>query len=436
MEMGTGKTRTALAYCIVKKLCRILVISPLSASGVWVRESSQFWPELQVVNCTIGSTVKRAKILSRLREAASPSTCVIVGYESYWRDPLRKAILEWEPSIIIYDEAHRLKDRRTRQSKFSHTLAGVCPRRLALTGTPMPNGPEDLFSIFKAVNPSIFGTRWMDFEVQYIVKGGFQGYQIVGYRNQADIERKLTGNSFRVTKVEALDLPEQVDVQIPIILSAKARKVYDRLRTQAIVEVTGKQGSGTALSRVVLTNILRLQQVTSGFVKVVDGRIIDFASDKIDALKDLLTDVVPQAGRVVIFARFTHDIDAIVEACRSLKYPVLQLDGRVPPEEREPHIEWFRTFEPSILVGQVAVSSLGIDLSCSHVAIFYAPDYSLTNYLQSRDRLHRIGQGHKVTYYHLVADHTIDEKVYQILGRKENLMRKLLDKKRLEEFFS
>ena len=446
LEMGTGKTRIALNICRVLGLERILVVSPLSAVGVWRREAALFWPSLGVTNATDGSIVERAgkllrpgqnQVLRGENQFSSGVSAAIVGYESYWREPLRTAVLKFAPEAVIYDEAHRLKSRSAKQSRFAHYLADKVPFRLALTGTPMPNGIEDLFSVYKAILPSVFGTRYWEFEERYVVRGGYMFYQIVGYRNVEEVERKLAETSFRITKDEALDLPDRVDVVLPVQL--RNRKIYDELRKRAIAEVEGlvdgRPAAGLALSRIVLTNVLRLQQVASGFVRLQDGRIIDLSSEKADALKDLLSDALPQAGRVVVFCRFTHDVDRAAKVAKEECDSVFILDGRVAPRDRDTLLEKFKAASKTVLVAQVAVASLGIDLSCAHVAIFYSYDYSLVNYLQSRDRLHRLGQTHKVTYYLLCAEHTVDEKVLAALQRKEDLSRAVLELSRAKEIF-
>jgi SNF2 family DNA or RNA helicase len=434
LDMGTGKTRTALEIARQLRCRRILVVAPLSAVGVWKRESAVYWSKLKVGDGTVGTIKDRAALALN-----GGSNLFIVGYETYWREPLRSAIIQWEPQIIIYDEGHRLKGRGTRQSRFAHRLTDIVDRRLTLTGTPMPNGPEDLFGVFRAIEPDLFGVRWLDFEARYLRKGGYLNYQIVGYRNIEEIKAKVKSHSVRVTKQQALDLPEQVDVILPVSLESKTRKVYDELKKRAIAEiqgvVDGQPASGIALSRTVLTNVLRLQTVGSGWVKLASGQIADLSREKESILIDLLSDATQQVGRIVIFCRFRHDIDRLLAALAGRERAFV-LDGRTAPKDRDQVLQTFREVEYGYLLAQVAVASLGIDLSCSHTAIFYSLDYSLANYLQSRDRLHRHGQGHKVTYYHLLAEYTIDEEIYAVLQKKENLAKSILDPDRAKELFS
>lgn len=433
MAMGTGKTRTALELAQDLGAQRVLVVAPLSVMGVWVKETARWWPEATVASLRQTTSEGRARAATRAREF--DPVLVVTNYEGYWREPLRSAITKGlEPDMVIYDEAHRLKGRATRQSRFAHALVDKTRWRLALTGTPMANGPEDLFSLYKAIDPGIYGTRWVDFEHAYIMRGGYGGHQIVGYRNRAVLEAKLDDSSFRITKEAALDLPPQLDVEVPITLDS--RRVYDELRRKAIVEIEGLRGEeGTALSRCVLTNILRLQQVTSGFVKLTDGREAQLSTEKQDSLADLLSDVVMATGRVVVFCRFRHDVGRAALAAHAVTGQSMVIHGGVPQHQREAILDRFQATERAVLVLQVQVGSLGIDLSCAQVAVFYSLDYSLVNYLQARDRLHRLGQTGKVTYYHLVAESTIDETIYQTLERKQDLTHGILDRQAAKEIF-
>ena len=449
MEMGTGKTRVTIETASRIRSCRrILVVLPLSAAGVWRREIRKWAPEARSVTTTRSSIKLRALRVKHLRER-NPARRVylLVGYESFWREPLRRQILRWEPDMIVYDEAHRLKSWRTRQSKFAHSLAAKnnkihTPRFiLPLTGTPMPNGPQDAFSIFKAFDPSVLGTRYSNFEATYIKKGGYMGYQIVGYKNQRELQDKIALHSFRITKAEALDLPPQVDVVIPVELSRKGRYYYEKMAKDAIVQIDEASSRGTALGRIVLSQELRLQQIASGFVRVEEkGEIVTFDTSKRDALKDLLSDVLLSEECAVVFCRFRRDVENACAVARELKADTFRLDGTVSQSTREKYIRQFSNHysdRPAVLVAQIQVAALSIDLTAAHVGIFYSRNWSYLDYDQARSRLHRHGQEHKVTYYHLIATNTIDEKIQKKLANKEEVQAILLrDKRRAKAFFS
>lgn len=425
-DMRTGKTRMAFATCKAINRPRILVVCPLSVVSVWRQESKLFpW---SFIDCTEGSIAERAELYFEHTEPA----ILVVGYESYWRNPLRDAILKHPPDIIIYDEAHRLRGRSTKQSRFSHVLHNHVPYRLALTGTPIANGIENLFSIYKAIDDTVFGKSWQNFQSRYLNMGGYGGYQIVSYRNTDEVEQKLAESSFRISLKDARGEPEIDNVVIDIELSDKARKAYEELRKYAIAEVEGRDEEGnevrgTALSRIVLTNIIRLQQVTSGFIKIDDGRIVDVSDDKLNTALDITSDVLSQDKKAVIFCRYTRDIDRLREALSCLSHRVRSyvIDGR-NKNERDKNIEAFWEEGPAVLIAEVAVASLGIDLSCADTAIFYSLDFDLINYTQSRARM--LLNKNRVTFYHLVCTNTVDEKVYRTLANKESFAKRLLDR--------
>ena len=432
-DMGTGKTLCAIAIARMLHITKVLVVAPLAVVSVWEKEVASYWPDAEFHDATTGSIRDRANNIEAnaldgayggYARAPSP-VVVVVGYESYWRDPLRKVLRNFGFDLVVFDEGHRIKSRSSRQSRFAHILASETKYRLILTATPMTKGPEDLFSLFKVINPEVFGTRYQEFEWRYLIKGGWQGRQIVGYRNREMLEAFLHQWSTRVTKEEALDLPEEQPVEIRVQMGDRARKIYNRLVEHAISEVTSLKGEqGIALSRVVITNILRLKQVTSGFVKLNDGREVDVDTSKLDALKDLLVDM-PQ--RVVVFCHFRRDIDRIKEAMAKAKRDSWTLDGRSTHPQRALSIEQWNTSDGGVLICQIAVSSLGIDLTAASTAIYFSVDYNLTNWIQCHGRLHRFGQVNKVTNYYLITDRSIDTRVYNALARKEDLTKSILD---------
>lgn len=429
-DMGTGKTFCAIAIARMLHVNRVLVVAPLSvASGdesVWKTQLQEYWPGVEVYDCTEGSIPSRAGVVEAL--PTDTPTVALVGYESYWREPLRTAIRKWAPELCIMDEAHRIKNRGSKQARFSHLLPTFIPHRLALTATPMTRGPEDLFSLFRFIDPRVYGTRWQDFQWEYLIMGGFGGHQVTGYRNRDKLEGLLHNWSTRVTKEEALDLPDEVPVEVPVRMSEEAWKYYREMRDQAITEVESLEGEqGLAVSRIVLDNILRLKQITSGFVRTDTGKILDIDTSRLDALDDLLVDAVPAAKRVVVFCHFTHDVERVAEMARK-HAPVWTLSGATPKSQRPAVVREWSQSESGIIVCQISVSSLGIDLTAAHVAVYYSFDYSLINWVQCHGRLHRHGQTNKVTNYYFSVRGTVDQKVETALRNKEDLTKSVLDR--------
>lgn len=432
-EMGTGKTPITLHYLLQADATRVLVVCPLSVIGVWEREAKRWRMPFRLTVLNSGTIKQRALAVPQARIRQHDridriKRMVVVNYESYWRDPLRKALVNYAPDAIVLDEAHRVKGRNTNQTLFATKLAGLpsVKHRLALTGTPVMNGIEDLFSIYRFIDPSVFGRAWADFERRYIIKGGYGGYQIVGYRGQEEIKSLLAKTAFQISKADALDLPERVSQVIPVALSPKTRAVYEQMRKQAIVELDAPGIRGVAISRIVLTTMLRLQQITGGFLPVVgDGinSIADIGDDKLKVAVELAEDAVLSGEKVVIFCRFIHDIKRLKQAMPKAGI----LSGSIKPETRERTIDRLRDGTISVLLVQIATGALGIDLTAASVSIFYSTGYSLGEFLQARDRLHRHGQTKRVIEYLLQAEKTIDETIFKALTTKQQIARKVTD---------
>lgn len=426
MEMGVGKSRVALVYTEYRRCRRVLVVCPISVVGVWERECAETGYSLPVIDLTSAGTVKdRAAFLRK-----TDSAIVLVNYESYWRRPLREQIDRWKPDAIILDEAHRIRHRGSRHSRFAHVLHDRnIPIRLALTGTPIVNGLQDAWSIYRFIDTRVFGERYADFALTYIRMGGYRGMEIKGYQNVERANSLIAATSFQAAK--RADLPERQDIPVPIRLTPRTQKVYDDLKADAIVRVTSADGQQhTVLARIALTLLLRLQQITSGFVRGegedADSEIVTISDEKVSAALEIIDDAVAQGQKVVVFARFLHDVDSIRDRLPS-SIRAAVFTGRQTSKQRSQISRDFHAGKYDVIVSQIKASALGIDLTPANVAIFTSIGFSLDDFLQAKDRLHRYGQTRPVSYYHLLARGTVDEKVYAALRGKMSIASRVTD---------
>jgi SNF2 family DNA or RNA helicase len=209
---------------------------------------------------------------------------------------------------------------------------------------------------------------------------------------------------------------------IEIELSEKGKKVYKTMAAQMIAEIEEMEDKRTITAEIVLTKILRLSQITSGFVKDTEGRVVEIDSVKVDTTMDLIEDMVEQGEKVVVFCRFIHDITSLQAKLdqRGIGHAVLR--GGIKGSHREELINRFAT-DPTcqVFVSQIASGSLGIDLTAASLCIFLSWDYRWDTYRQAVDRLHRQGQTRHCTYYHIVVPRSIDTESLHILSEKGNL---------------
>jgi len=425
-EMGTGKTPIALHYLLEVDTERILVVCPLSVIGVWAREAKRWHMPFKVYPLSTGTNKRKALTVEHIR-IDRIRRMVIVNYESFWREPLRSAILRYAPDAVVLDEAHRIKGRNTRQASFAHRLATLphVKHRLALTGTPVMNGIEDLFSIYKFIDLNVFGSRWGDFDRRYVTRGGYGGYQIIGYRGLDEIKRKVNVTAFQISKADALSLPARIVQIVPVTLGPKTRSLYEQMKRNALIELDSSDGKGVSLSRIVLTTLLRLQQLTGGFIPLTleeKTTIADVGDDKLRTALELTKDAVDSGEKVVIFCRYIHDIMRLKEALPKAGI----ISGSVDALRREKVLATLTSGKVKVLLVQISTGALGIDLTAASVSIFYSTGYSLGEFEQARARLHRHGQTKRVVEYHLQAENTVDEKIFQALTDKQQIARKVV----------
>ncbi len=434
MEMGTGKTKVAIDYVGIGfynwNVRRVLVVCPLSVVSVWPQQIRTHAPYPSRILRLTGSTSSRAISLRRLlrNPAGSMVTWVVINYEGIWRetdkgDSVEELLKKWKPDVIIYDESHRLKSPTSKQSRSAHRISQVSDRRLLLTGTAITKNPMDAFGQFRAMDENIFSSSWFRFKNRYGIWGGFGRFQLIQYRNLPDFISKVRQFSFRVRKDQCLDLPPKLYEDVPVTLSPKAMALYREMAEEMIIEIEETY----ATAPIILVKLLRLSQITSGFIKDVEGKVKVFDDSKLRACMDLLDDILEEDHKVVVFVRFTMDIQRIAQELSKKKIGFRILSGSVPSERRDSILSEFHN-DPDVrvFVSQIQAGSLGIDLTPADIAIFYSLDYNAANYWQAQDRLHRIGQSKKVTYYHLVVPRTIDRIVLQVLKDKEKLANAVL----------
>ena len=292
-EMGCGKTLTAIAVTgaayQMGKVKRVLIVAPTSVCAVWPKEFSDYAAFPYTIKTMLGDKKKRLKELSDLVHFPYPHLKVaVINYESTWREEIYEALEDYDADLIICDESQRIKTHDSEQSKAMHRLGDKARYKLILSGTPVQNEAVDIFSQYRFLDSTIFGQNFYTFRNRYAVMGGFNRKQIVSYRDLDQLIQKEHSIAYRVTKDEALDLPEQTFENRYITLSNKERNLYERLRRDSFAELSD---GGTITATTVLTKLLRLQQFTGGFLVEDDATKPQLVSTgKLDALSDLLQD--------------------------------------------------------------------------------------------------------------------------------------------------
>lgn len=428
MEMGCGKSLTAVATAghryKFNGLRRVLVVCPLSVVPVWPREFADYAAFPTEVIALNGSSAQKAATLQSWTAPEDTLQVAVINYESTWR--IEAELKKWiQGGMIICDESQRIKTPGASQSKALHRIGAVASYRLILSGTPVTQSPLDFFSQYKFLDPQIFGTSFTAFKARYAVFGGFENRQIVGYRNMNELVQKAHSIAFRVTKAEALDLPDETTQSRYVELSRDTKRVYEEIKREAIAELT----NGTITAPNVLTKLLRLSQVTGGFVTDEDGTIHQVGTDKLDVFRETMGDLLEAGKKVVVFARFIEEIRAITRFLDDSNIGYRYIMGEVGQSERGEAVQAFQTLpEARVFVAQIATAGLGITLTAADTAIFYSMDFSLANHEQAKARIHRIGQKFPVTYIYLLGAGTVDEQIFKALKDKKNIADTVVDR--------
>lgn len=429
MEQGTGKTLSAIATAGYRysrgQIKRLLIVAPLSVSYVWESEFEKHADfDYSLVNL---ASVKNKKKDKKLEELGSGLQVVVINYESSWR--YIDQLVKWNPEMIIADESQKIKNGRAKQSKGLFKLGDMVKYKMILTGTPITQGPLDTWSQYRFLNPDIFGRRYLSFRDRYAIMESLRGRPeirlVTGYKNLEELADKAHSIAFRVTKAEALDLPPTIDQTILVQLSSETQKIYKMMEKDFMVTFSDTK---VATAPIILTQLLRLQQITGGFLHTEDKTIEKFDSSKLEAIKELLSDL-PSDKKVVIFARFSPEVEALKKISQSLGKGTLTLEGSTRNRG-----EVIRAFQDNpdvkVIVIQVQTGGLGITLTSANIAIFYSTTFSFADYEQAKARLHRIGQHHPVTYIHLIAEGTVDEDILGILRSKGDMASLIVDSMR------
>lgn len=428
MEQGTGKTLTSIAVAgrafLNGKIKKLLVVCPGSVMPVWKNEFESFADYPNEVILLEGPVIKRAETLNSWPSNLKILQVAVVNYESSWR--LEEEIKKWNPDMVIYDECHKLSNPGTRQSKFASKMVKKCKYRLGLTGTPITNSPLSLYGQYRAIDPSIFGSSFFAFKARYAVTGGFNGKQVIAFKNLPDLTEKAHRIAYRVKKNECLDLPEYVDQTLYCDLEPKARDIYEQMRKESVAEISAER---VVTASNVLTKLLRLSQLTGGFIGDGTGLIEQVSRAKLSLFEEILDDLlsIPK-NKVTVFARFIPEMRAIENLFINKKIGYAKIAGNVPMKDRGEEVRRFQNNEDCrVFLGQEACSGLGITLHASSTEILYSLSYSSAELEQVKARIHRPGQVNKCTYIFLVAKDTVDEKILKILLQKKSLADAVMD---------
>jgi len=332
-------------------------------------------------------------------------------------------------ALIGIDESTTIKNPTAKRTKNILKIGNLAKYRRILTGSPVTKSPLDLYSQCKFLDPFHLNQQsYYSFRTRYanMIERNFGGrrVQLVGsYRNLGELTTLLDKFSYRVLKEECLDLPEKVFTKRHVQLTAEQKKVYNQLRQTALAMLDDKMMS----TMNVITQMMRLHQVTCGHFKADDDSVTLLDNNRVDTLLDLLEET---DGKVIIWANYRQDIKNIVDTLKKRHGDdsTVEYHGGVDPTLRQENIALFqeKNSPTRYFVGNTQTGGYGITLTAANTVIYYSNNYDLEKRLQSEDRAHRIGQTGSVTYVDLIAEETIDEKIVKALRKKIDIANEIM----------
>lgn len=440
MEMGTGKTKVAIdniVYLFLKgEIDGVLIVAPKGCYLNWLPEIEEHFPkhiQKRVAVWDSNANQTEVRILWSLTQAKDDILdIVLMNVEALSTERAEfyaDKYLKFHYPMFIIDESSCIKNPRAERTKACHRLRERAEYRRILTGTPMTQGPLDLWAQFYFLDPEILGyDRFIAFKNYYAefrrIEFGNRSFEkITKYKNIDELKRKISRHSYRKLKSECLDLPEKIFQHRTIELSPNQHKMYNQMKEEALIEFSE---SSMVSSTSVLTTIVKLHQICCGHVKDDTGAIIKLPNSRISELLNILNEI---SDKVIIWCKFIQDILNVSEALAG-EYgddSFVTYYGQTSMDERQQNIKRFRTDPNCRFFISNETGSKSLTLIEAPYAINYSYDYKLETWLQQQDRNHRIGQTKNVTYITIVANKTVDEKVIKALMTKRDLAATVLD---------
>ena len=352
--------------------------------------------------------------------------------------------------LFVIDESQRIKTPGAKRTQFLVNLARHAEFRRILSGSPITQSPLDLYAQCKFLEPTMTGySNYTAFRNHFAEieqrrtgsnkRGFFE--QVTGYKNIAELERKVAPHCFRVMKNDCLDLPDKVYEKVYVEMTAEQKRIYKQLLDESVAVLTEEcsidippelQGADNeqlmlffADSKVTAKNamvkLLRLQQVLSGSLPDDEGVVTLLQSNRLKILADLVSDI---QGKVIIWARFRHDVAMIAEMLRA-EYGencLAEFHGGVNTTDRMDGVHRFQNHNKCrFFLANQHSGGTGLTLTAASDVIYYSNDFSAEARWQSEDRAHRIGQKNNVTYHDMVCEGTVDEKILEALQSKKQI---------------
>lgn len=485
-EQGLGKTKhvldNAAALYEAGEIDCLFVVAPNGVHRNWIVEEIEKHFSDRVMAKVKGFAYHSSKVMTKKHQKAAKEilahkglVVIAISYSAFMTKagkPYAKKVLTQRKCFYVLDESAFIKTPGAKRTKSIVASGRYAKYKRILTGTPVANRPFDIYCQMRFLDPDFWKVRglgnynvfknyfalWKD----QILESGRTFPMLLAYKNLEELHDMIKDDSSRILKEDALDLPPKLYTKRFFDMSPKQAKLYTDLRDNYIADidhavedanigaqgmegVSSCDGSTESMTRssvtaeLAITRMLRLQQITSGFVAVEEKhipdpenpdyfeyvpKVIDIEEGKNLRLKLLEEIIETLEGKAIIWARFTREIDMIMGM---LGDHAVRYDGSTKTDARGKAIDAFQEkYEPGgpqFFVANAAAAGTGLTLTKATTTIYYSNNFKLEERLQSEDRNHRIGTVNPVTYIDLICNDTIDLHIVNALIEKLDVSR-------------
>lgn len=412
-DMGLGKTAMGIAASKLLQewhgIKRVLVITPASVKYQWGREIERFSDESYTV--VGGSKAKRAQ------QYAQGSTFTIINYELMLRD--LDHVHAMSPDLVILDEAQRIKNWRAKTTQAIKDLP--CPYAFVLTGTPLENRLEELYSIVEFLDDKLLGPAWQ-FMAQHVIKDDFGG--IIGYKDLEGVRRAIAPILLRRRKADVLqDLPERIDNDFWLDLDPPQEKLYRPIEKQLTELLRAPEWNAHQSS--VALSLLTLLREGATAAQLVNPEVV--SSSKLRELPALVSEIASEGHKMLIFSQWERMTRHAEAALAPLGIRSVRMHGGLGMKQRQRIVEQFMTDPATMLFISTDAGGLGLNLQAASYVINLDLPWNPARVEQRIGRAHRIGQTNPVNVINIIAANTIEQRVLEVLYRKQELFEEILD---------
>jgi len=409
-DMGLGKTLQALAVMLnhaPKGPC--LVVAPTSVCHNWMSEIEKFAPTLKTYSLNQYPTSSKRK---ELIESLSNLDVLICSYSLLQQE---EALLTEKPwQMIVLDEAQAIKNTTTKRFQAAIRLKGAF--KLALTGTPIENHGEEIWSLFRFIAPGLLGSL-----------ESFRKRFLEDPSKKASLKSLINMFILRRTKSVVLqELPSRTDQTLLIDMEPEEFAFYEALRRDALKKVSHFDNTNTGQRKIhILAEMTKLRQACCH--PQLAQKEINLPSSKLKTFSHLVDDLLENNHQALVFSQYVSYLTLVRETLEKKNIPYQYLDGSTPAEMRKKQVQAFQEGQSPLFLLSLKAGGSGLNLTAADYVIHLDPWWNPAVEDQASDRAHRLGQTRPVTIYRLIMKNTIEERILELHKSKRDLAEELLD---------